>query len=62
MHAVAADGFQQIHHGFAVAPGVHEQGIKTAFMGSHTQPQQVAVDAFQFSDQARGWPGRAAER
>ncbi len=45
--AVAGDLLEQVHHGLAVAPGVHEQGIEPGFVGGHTQPEQVPVDALQ---------------
>ena len=37
----------------------HKQRVEPAFMGGHTQPEQVAVNALQLGHQGGGWPGRA---
>ena len=50
INAVTGEGCQKIHNYFPVAPGIHEKRIKTNFMSGNSQPQQMAVNSFQFRD------------
>ena len=51
VHPVARQIFQNVHHRFAVAPGVHEQRVEPGLVGGHAKPEQVAVESLQLGHQ-----------
>ena len=48
---VAGQFFEQVHDCLPVAPGIHEECLETGFVGRYPDPEQMAVDAFQFGHQ-----------
>ncbi len=53
--AVARHRLEEVHHGLAVAPRVHEERVETALVGAYPEPEQMAVDPLELRhDDANG--------